>query len=205
MLPGGAHSGNRGTKASQSADPMSTSPPRPGRKWRQMAYSSPGAMNTESALSPEAVRAAPQPLAARPYHRVHPGHRVHDDHGGRTSHQLFIHANPGDFVMPIVPPPASATLIWAFPTEFEVVRSTSGNTARRAGASPSCSGTKRSRSKWRRHAGPWRPALIWSGADRCHRASESLRAIAKRWQQRQGGGGIGIKVRISGGRQCTRY
>jgi hypothetical protein len=69
-----------------------------------MAYSSPGAMNTESALSPEAVRAAPQPLAARPYHRVHPGHRVHDDHGGRTGHQLFIHANPGDFVMPIVPP-----------------------------------------------------------------------------------------------------
>jgi hypothetical protein len=37
-------------------------------------------------------------------------------------HQLFIQRNPKeDFVMSIVPP-ASATLIWAFPTEYEEVR-----------------------------------------------------------------------------------
>jgi hypothetical protein len=53
---------------------------------------------------------------------LHPGHWVHDERSGRTGQQLYIQRNPEeDFVMSIVPP-ASATLIWAFPTEFEEVR-----------------------------------------------------------------------------------
>jgi hypothetical protein len=41
---------------------------------------------------------------------------------GRTGLSVFIQRNPEeDFVMSIVPP-ASATLIWAFPTPYEEVR-----------------------------------------------------------------------------------
>jgi hypothetical protein len=79
-------------------------------------------MSTESALSPEAVRAAPSRLQPDiPPRSFRLPVFTTTAAAGRVISSSF-NVNPEeDFVMSIVPP-ASATLIWAFPTEFEEIR-----------------------------------------------------------------------------------